>query len=96
MLRTQLNAATAVLTGWLQYRRSQNLYNGGSVPFGHRIAGEGKARHLVPHELEQRSIKRAKALRAKDKSLREIASALKAEGLPCPDIKTIGRVLKGA
>jgi len=78
-----------------QYRREQGLYSGGSRQFGYTIAGKGKDRHLVPHAKEQVAIARAKVLHSRGKSLREIASALSAEGLPSPDIKTISRFLKG-
>ncbi|MGY4370891.1 putative DNA-invertase from lambdoid prophage Rac [Bradyrhizobium sp. LB1.3] len=80
-----------------RYRASQLLYNGGKVPFGFTVEGEGKARHLVPKENEQAALTRAKALRAEDKSYREIAQVWASEfGLPLMDAKSIKRMLDRA
>jgi DNA invertase Pin-like site-specific DNA recombinase len=78
-----------------RYRASQQLYNGGKVPFGFAVEGEG--RRLVPKENEQAALARAKALRAADKSYREIAQVWVSEfGLPLMDAKSIKRMLDRA
>lgn len=80
-----------------RYRASQQLYNGGKVPFGFTVEGEGKARHLVPKENEQAALARAKALRAEETSYREIAQVWASEfGLPLMDAKSIKRMLDRA
>jgi site-specific DNA recombinase len=56
----------------------RNGQRAGQVPFGYRLAEDGKA--LVPHEDEQAAISRMKKLRAEGLSYRDICRILSAEG----------------
>ncbi|MCK6480226.1 MAG: recombinase family protein [Planctomycetes bacterium] len=51
----------------------------GGIPYGHRLAADGK--HLAPDPDEARIVERGRALRSAGLSLRKIAAALTAEGI---------------
>ena len=68
---------------------SQGVYGGGKRPFGYDVVNK----RLVPNANEQTALARMEALRAEQKTYREIAAALAAEfGVEMPAM-TIKRIL---
>jgi DNA invertase Pin-like site-specific DNA recombinase len=72
LIRSRTKAALAVI-------RSQGRKTGGSVPFGYRVADDGRT--LQPVESEQAVISRARTLRNDGLSLAAVADALTTEGV---------------
>lgn len=68
---------------------SQGVYGGGKRPFGYDVVNK----RLVPNANEQAALARMQALRAEQKTYREIATAIAAEfGVEMPAM-TIKRIL---
>lgn len=59
-------------------QKSRGRYLGGSVPFGYRVAKDGK--HLEPVSEEQAAIRRMRRLHRQGKSLRAISQDMKKRG----------------
>ena len=59
-------------------QRRRGRYLGGAVPFGHRVAADGK--QLEPAPKEQAAIKRIRRLHREGKSLRAISQDMKKRG----------------
>jgi DNA invertase Pin-like site-specific DNA recombinase len=72
LIRSRTKAALAVI-------RSQGRKTGGSVPFGYRVAEDGRTLQRV--ESEQAVMSRARALRSDGLSLAAVADALTTEGV---------------
>ena len=71
LIRARTTAALAII-------RARGQKTGGSVPYGCRLAADGRT--LVAVEGEQATIARARALVAEGRSLRAVAAQLAAEG----------------
>ena len=77
-------------------QRKRGRYLGGDTPFGFsKVNDSDKGKKLVPLPKEQAAIRRMIALRAKGKSLRDIAAAMKRDGF---DLSHFGvdKVIKAA
>jgi transposase len=87
--------AERILEGKSQQRR-EGKHQGGSRPFGFAIAprqpGDKGAPSLVPIPAEQDALMLMKTMRAKDCTLREIAEAVRAQGLTV-SYETVRRAL---
>jgi len=66
---------------------AQGVFSGGKKPFGFDIVKDGEISRLVPNAAEQAAIKKMKAMRKANKTLREIGTAL---NMP---FKTVARIL---
>jgi len=66
---------------------AQGVFSGGKKPFGFDIVKDGEISRLVPNATEQAAIKKMKAMRKANKTLREIGVAL---DMPH---KTVARIL---
>lgn len=74
-------------TSALAYKKSKGECIG-QVPYGYRREGDS----LIEDPAEQRTIEYVHTLRVDGLSLRSIADQLKAEGMDCPSVGTIGRI----
>jgi DNA invertase Pin-like site-specific DNA recombinase len=77
-------------------QKARGRYLGGTVPFGYRVEiAEGGIAILTPVEAEQAAIQKALKMRASGASLRQIASALQADGYAISHA-AVQRVLRDA
>ena len=62
----------------MQHKKAQGEYTGGRIPFGFKLAEDGK--HLVENPIEQEIMNQARELRTKGLNFRKIGLRLAEQG----------------